>query len=90
MKNTLISSSTLSQINEILLYSRTCYEQPLLWTANLLLKATWTFPKMAFCIQITLPSALKGHFSCVSRVAVHSRFYCIYDYNKSADGYIGN
>ena len=142
-----------------LLYSRTCYEHPLLWAANLLWEATWQFPKMTFPIQINhlwaatcidpwsadnfskktwspkgffqfeiiinvlvssfwfiwipvlwvyghhkyfycagidfscqnmtstnvrfwrlklIPAlwGLKGHFSCVTRVAAHSRFYC--------------
>ena len=51
-------------------YSRTCYEQPLLWAAN---------TKRHFVYKWTSywqPHALKGHFSCVSRVAAHSRFYC--------------
>ena len=39
---------------ELLKYSRTCYEQPLLWAANLLWEAAWLFPKMTFCIQNNL------------------------------------
>ena len=35
-----------------------------------------SFPKMAFCIQMTLmqPPALKGHF-CIARVAADNRWY---------------
>ena len=35
-------------------YSETCYEQPLLWAANLLWEATLSFPKMTFNIQMDL------------------------------------
>ena len=31
------------------------YEQPLLWAANILWEATWSFLKMEFCIQMNLP-----------------------------------
>ena len=34
--------------------SRTYCEHPLLGGANLLCKATWSFPKIAFCIQMNL------------------------------------
>ena len=38
-------------------YNWTCYEQPLLWAANLLWEATWPFPKMSFR---PVPSMLIG------------------------------
>ena len=43
-------------------YSRTCYEQPLLWEANLLWEATWPFFKMTFFrpIQMYLLRAATG------------------------------
>ena len=34
--------------------SRTCCEHPLSGAANLPCEATWSFPKMAFCIQMNL------------------------------------
>ena len=64
-----------------ILYSRTCYEQPVLWTANLLWEATWPFPENGiFLYKWTFyeqPPALTGYFFCVTRVAAHSSFYCI-------------
>ena len=37
-----------------LVVSRNCCEHPLLGAANLLCEATWSFPKMTFCIQMNL------------------------------------
>ena len=67
-----------------MMYSRTCYEQPLLWAANFLWEVTLPFLKMAFCIQMNLLWAVicvkRPLFLCciaTARVAAHSRFYCI-------------
>ena len=45
------------------MYSWTCYEQPLLLAANLLKEATWSYPKIAFCIEMYLLWAA----TCVKR-----------------------
>ena len=52
MHNILQGQSHLNRLMYI--YSRTCYEQPLLWAANLLCEDTWPFPKMTFSISMNL------------------------------------
>ena len=61
-------------------YIRTCYEKPLLWAALSYVRPLGHSPKWHFLYKWTSyeqPPALKSHFSCVIRVAAHSRFYCI-------------
>ena len=59
-------------------YSRTCYEQPLLWAANL----PWEVGRhhLYKWASYGQPLALKGLFFCITRVAAHSRLHCIYIY----------
>ena len=64
-----------SMINHLtfLTYSHS-YEQATSYGRPLGHSPKWHF--VYKCTSYELPLALKGHFSCVTRVAAHSRFYC--------------